>query len=70
MIELKPCPFCGGENVKIFSFYDGGICVKCLDCRCQTEGECDCTISDAMNQSAYEKVVSAWNRRVGDSDDE
>ena len=63
-IELKPCPFCGSENVKIYSYSDGGICVKCLDCYCQTQTRCDYNIVEAEKQSAYETVVEAWNRRV------
>lgn len=68
MKELKNCPFCNGKNVKIFAFYDGGICVKCLDCYCQTDVLSDFTINEAKKQSAYEKVVKAWNRREGDSE--
>ena len=63
-IELKPCPFCGSKDVKIYSYSDGGICVKCLDCYCQTQTCSDYNIVGAKKQSAYETVVEAWNRRV------
>ena len=68
MEQLKPCPFCGSTNVKIFAWSDGGICVKCLDCYCQTQASNDMCISDAKRQSAFEKIVEAWNRRVTDVD--
>ena len=63
MKELKKCPFCGGV-AKIFAFSDGGICVKCMTCRCQSFVSSDSTISNARNYNAYERVVDAWNRRV------
>ena len=61
--KLKPCPFCGSKDVKIYSYSDGGICVKCLDCYCQTQACNDFNIAGAKKQSAYETVVEAWNRR-------
>ena len=62
--ELKPCPFCGSTEVKVFSFSDGGICVKCLDCYCQTAVMNDFCIMDAKKKSAFERITEAWNRRV------
>ena len=63
MSELKPCPFCGGE-AKIFTFYKGGLCVKCMNCYNQTHVWIDECIADAQKKSAFEKAVAAWNRRV------
>ena len=63
MSELKPCPFCGSNQVKIFAFQDGGVCVKCLSCLCQTQTYSDGCIADARKKSAFEKVVEKWNRR-------
>ena len=69
MMELKPCPFCGSRDVKVYAYQDGGICVKCLDCYCQTQPSNDFCISDAKKyKSAFEKSVEAWNRRVTDVD--
>jgi len=64
MEMLKSCPFCGSEKVKVFAFNDGGICVKCLKCWCQTQAHSDGCISDAERESAFEKVVKAWNQRA------
>lgn len=36
MIELKPCPFCGGSGEARSMFADFGICsvmIVCVDCR-------------------------------------
>lgn len=63
MNELKPCPFCNSE-AKVYAFTSGGICVKCMNCYCQTQIESDFCIADAKEKSAYEKVIEAWNRRV------
>lgn len=65
MTELKPCPFCGGK-AKIFAFSDGGICVKCLYCWCQTHTWSDYSISEAEKESAFERAVDSWNRRKGE----
>lgn len=50
--ELKPCPFCGGENVKtqyeLFRPY-----IICYKCHAQTPCYND-----------YKSAKEAWNRRV------
>lgn len=58
-MELKPCPFCGGEgylNIHRFAGLNNTYGVKCDGCDCQTyqffENE-----RDAEN---------AWNRRADD----
>lgn len=63
MINLKPCPFCGSERVKLFTYSTGGICVKCYDCCCQTGAFSDSFSDDATTVSAAERVVKAWNKR-------
>ena len=62
-VELKRCPFCGGE-AKIFASQDGGICVKCVNCYCQTENNCDFNYDECIRNNAFENVVAAWNRRA------
>lgn len=53
-VELKPCPFCGGEAE--FETYGGTACaVTCRKCRCGTP-----TVS--LNDG--ERAVEAWNRRA------
>lgn len=61
--ELKPCPFCGGE-AKIFAYNEGGICVKCMECLCQTQAVTDGSVAMCKQGNAFELVIKAWNRRA------
>lgn len=57
--ELKPCPFCGCNEVKIAEAFTGsGHCVHCKRC-------------DAKSGTYYvaENAVNAWNRRYKDGND-
>lgn len=67
MIDLKPCPFCGGE-AKMFvqSGEYGGVCVKCMSCWCQTAIRTDGCIARAEKTNAVELCIEAWNRRKGE----
>ena len=57
MKVLKPCPFCGGENIDGFVYEDvAGLWwrVLCLDCMA--------TLDDATIHQKF-RVNVAWNRR-------
>lgn len=58
MIELKPCPFCGG---KARLFVNGGVRVICPKCYASTR-----ILTDEMEyeSNAVETVIEAWNRRA------
>ena len=71
-IELKPCPFCGGEAKMKHGFprhQQKGIrqsVVQCKSCGCMTV---------TFSQLAYERwsdvdeqAAEAWNRRTGEQD--
>lgn len=48
--ELKPCPFCGGKEVKLFK--EGGIwVVECLQCLAK------------VGATAEDDVLDFWNSR-------
>lgn len=49
-IELKPCPFCGGE---VFATPEG----ECVEIVCQ-----DCQLT--MWQYTFEQLENMWNRRI------
>lgn len=67
VVELKPCPFCGGE-AKLTSKKDSwgqGLCVdeyfvKCTVCECTSKHASDYrkTVTECKTE-----VVDAWNRR-------
>jgi len=55
--ELKPCPFCGGEDVEIVEHcgeFGWSYTVECLDCDCNAK----------QLEKSY--AVAAWNRRAGE----
>ena len=58
MIELKSCPFCGGEARL---FVNNGVRVLCNKCNASSEILAD---SECYETRAVEKVIEAWNRRA------
>ena len=57
MINLKYCPFCGGEARL---FVGDGVRVFCTKCSASSKILAD---SECYQTSAVEKVIEAWNRR-------
>lgn len=55
MNELKPCPFCGGEAMKMTST-DGFTSIGCLECN-PVFG----VMVQAMNEA---EAIKAWNTRA------
>lgn len=54
MVDMKPCPFCGGEAV-MCGFQDEMMhYVKCRDCGACSDGA----------QLSTETAAAAWNRRA------
>ena len=53
MEKLKPCPFCGGKNIRIWKIR--APFVSCDDCLAST----DCALTQ-------KEAVEHWNRRAND----
>ena len=67
MIELKPCPFCGGQARL---YVNGGVRVICnnYNCNCQTPIIRDGEYLTGVGDTAVSRVIEKWNRRVKDDD--
>ncbi len=61
MEELKPCPFCGGENLKIEDGY--------ADCGCWVEC-CTCGANNPFRHGTHSEAFAAWNTRAKDKESE
>lgn len=56
-IELKPCPFCGSDDV-ICDMFEDVYFVECWDCCAKVE-----------SYNGLEDAVAGWNARAIDRDD-
>ena len=54
--ELKPCPFCGGNNVDVIEYKAGYGTVGCGDCCFEFPSE--------EYMGTIENVIEKWNRRA------
>jgi len=57
-MELKPCPFCGGEEVRTFKYSFAGepdVYAQCQNCA-----------ADGPMGDTKEMAVEKWNRRATD----
>lgn len=72
--KLKPCPYCGGENVRVLYIdeFNEERCVEELDddeantsyCYIQCN-DCDIDFCPSLNSSnKIQETIEAWNRRV------
>ena len=63
--ELKPCPFCGGTDIrKLVTVFDCNI--WCADCRAGMHRD-NYMKRDSIRETLFEaeeEVIEAWNRRT------
>lgn len=57
--EIKPCPFCGGNDQHIVHNHNNWYYVRCMSCN--AEGPI------ALGEDG---AVYSWNRRLGEKGDE
>lgn len=62
-VELKPCPFCGGEP-QYSEFQDVLTGEVLADIMCSA----NCLVYPVIFEHPKDEAVAAWNTRVGDSD--
>ncbi len=53
--ELKPCPFCGSKNIRIWDNDNILPWVQCNDC-----------LTSIATRETREEAITAWNRRAND----
>lgn len=67
MVQLKPCPFCGGEaELKKDSYYAGAVKVERVYCRCSNCGIATRIYGPSIDYCATDRVIKVWNTRVND----
>ena len=67
MSELKPCPFCGSPEVKMYSFENASL--HGFLHLCKTNGDAMVKIESRL-YSTEEKAIEAWNRRAGEQNED
>jgi len=53
-MELKPCPFCGGEVEMEWNFHTDTYCIYCKNCECYVD----------QHETVADEAEKAWNRRA------
>ena len=61
-VELKPCPFCGGGEIKVGQPFTHKFCVYCDN----SEGGCG---AEGGLRASREEAIAAWNTRHDHSPD-
>ena len=69
-MELKKCPFCGGEADLFYARGKNGffVFVQCTMCNSQSKtfGVGKILFDDWVESQASKSAVNVWNTRVGD----
>ena len=61
--ELKPCPFCGGEDVKLWVGLHGSTDAKVTCQTCDAEGPLF-GAEDWLGMDWRPEAITAWNTRA------
>ena len=67
MTDLKPCPFCGSDNIAHRtwwnSLHETGHFIECYDCGCKTGFLVDDSAFVAAVHDTEAEAIEAWNTR-------
>lgn len=55
--ELKPCPFCGNDNLEVYDYALPG------DPRPKCSVNCEICMTVGPQEPTEQEAISAWNRR-------
>ena len=63
--DLKPCPFCGAEDIELTNTWTACYWVQCLSCGASAFGE-GYPDSDSLedHKEAAKEAIEAWNQRI------
>lgn len=72
--RLKPCPFCGGEELEVCNTHTASYWVRCEACNIDKGGEyaeeAESAQTEAQivaaHQKAFHSAVNGWNKRAND----
>lgn len=66
-IELKPCPFCGSDDLYItFDYGDNDISTVVFCNSCKVSVKVEENDQEGFNDVTVKKAAKAWNRREED----
>lgn len=70
--KLKPCPFCGGTEVKVRVGFQGAdkdrlVIAHCGDRSCQGSVYVSVNEQELVHTPAIDLVADKWNRRANDA---
>lgn len=58
--KLKPCPFCGNDNIDIIQYCKNGIRIFCLKCHAKFEGK----VRKFSLEWIKNQLIKQWNTRT------
>lgn len=68
MAELKPCPFCGGTDIKMYAYSIAPECsVECQQCGARIDASVPWRRIDTEalhDHKCWKKLAKKWNRRA------
>lgn len=67
-MELKPCPFCGGDNIIVITTFSG-VKISCIVCGAKVGSSKDNGEYTTLNRARkyhLKAAIKAWNRRVSE----